>query len=154
MLQHDRRHDPYPFTWEIPLAVGLGLLLIGVLGAHMGRGLAGLTGGYGWLWPDPTRLFTSLPGLIRGDAGAGLTRPISLPAGMLTGWIITAELLLYTVSGTVGVWALRRWGPGRMKGMATAADAEATLGVSRLRRVAPIIRPDLHPTTRRGARHG
>ena len=36
-----------------------------------------------------------------------------------------------------------------MKGMATAAEAENLLGITRLRKVAPHVRPDLHarPTT-------
>ena len=34
-------------------------------------------------------------------------------------------------------------------GMATTAEAEKLLGLSRLRTVAPIVRPDLHPDGRR-----
>ena len=42
------------------------------------------------------------------------------------------------------MWAYQRWGPGRMRGMATAAEAEKLLGVTRLRKVAGILRPDLY----------
>jgi len=45
------------------------------------------------------------------------------------------------------LWAARRWGPGRMKGMASPGEAEQVLGLTRLRRNAPLIRPDLYPST-------
>ncbi len=46
-------------------------------------------------------------------------------------------------------YLLGRRGPGGMHGMASTVDAEASLGLSRLRRVRPIIRPDLYLPTRR-----
>ena len=49
----------------------------------------------------------------------------------------------------VAVWAWPRWGPGRLRGMATTAQADQMLGRSRLVRVADVVRPDLHPTRRR-----
>ncbi|HRI97584.1 MAG TPA: hypothetical protein PLZ93_18335, partial [Nocardioides sp.] len=54
------------------------------------------------------------------------------------------EAALLTATIWVGVWAHQRWGPGRMRGMATAAEAEKLLGVTRLRKVAGILRPDLY----------
>jgi len=62
------------------------------------------------------------------------------------------EVALLSATIWVGVWAYQRWGPGRMRGMATAAEAEKILGVTRLRKVAGIVRPDLygkHATPRR-----
>ena len=54
------------------------------------------------------------------------------------------EIALLTATIWVGVYAYQRWGPGRMRGMATAAEAEKLLGVTRLRKVAGIVRPDLY----------
>jgi hypothetical protein len=53
-----------------------------------------------------------------------------------------------TVLLAVTVWALvvclRRWGPYRPQGMASRAEAEALLGRTRLRKVAPVVRPDMY----------
>ena len=62
--------------------------------------------------------------------------------------------LLLAVAITAAIWVVRRWGPNRMKGMATADEAEAILGLSRLRRVAPIIRPDLYGAQTTTSRNG
>ena len=40
MSQQSRRHDPYPWTWEIPLGVVLVILMVLVCGVHLGRGIA------------------------------------------------------------------------------------------------------------------
>ena len=39
---------------------------------------------------------------------------------------------------------LDRWGPARMKGMASRGEAERLLGVTRLRKVRAVVRPDLY----------
>ena len=39
---------------------------------------------------------------------------------------------------------MRQWGPARVRGMASRAEADALLGLQRLRKVAPVVRPDLH----------
>jgi hypothetical protein len=85
--------------------------------------------------------------VLGGDATAGLTGHLSEPAAPadVFGWIVGTELLIVVVGTILAVAALRRWGPGRLKGMATAAEAEASLGRTRLRRVRHIIRPDLYP---------
>ena len=74
-MQQDRLRNPHPWTYEIPLAIVLTLVLIAVLGVHTGRAVANLLAGGGWGWPPATELLRSLPGLWRGDAGAGLTNP-------------------------------------------------------------------------------
>lgn len=148
MLQSGRTKDPYPFTWEIPAAALAVWVMLAVLTAHLGRALANLTSGAGWTWPSSRTLFTSLPALLAGDPTAGLASlgGAASPAS-LAGWIVSLQLLLLAATITGGVWAVRRWGPGRMKGMASRAEAEAVLGLTRLRKAARIIRPDLHPNS-------
>ena len=149
VAQADRRRDPYPFTWEIPVGVLTVWLLLAGLGVHLGRAVANWLAGAGWTWPDSKALFTSLPDLLGGDPTAGITLPSAAAApDLVYGWIVTVQLLQLAGTITASACALRRWGPGRMKGMASADDAEQILGIGRLRRVAPIIRPDLHPSTR------
>lgn len=144
MLQQSHRSDPYPYTWEIPAGVAVVLLLVGTLGIQLGRGLASLFTGHGWAWPASRSLFSSLPGVLGGDPAAGLVGVTTGPsAAAVTGWIITVEVLLLAACTAATIWALRRWGPGRMKGMATAAEAETILGLTRLRKVARVVRPDL-----------
>lgn len=149
MLQHQRRHDPYPFTWELPVAALLAVVLVMVLGIQAGRTLAIAATGGGWWWADARGLFSSLPGILTGHADSGLRHPVNVPQPVLAGWIIATDLLLLTLTGIAGWWAWRHFGPTRLKGMASRADAEATLGLTRLRRVRHIIRPDLYP----GGRH-
>ena len=152
--QQARRRDPYPWTWELPLGILLAVLLVAALAAHLGRALANRIAGAGWAFPDRADLFTSLPGLLAGDATAGLhetTSPMATSDAVLT-WSVVVELLVLAAAVLVALKSgLGRWGPGRMRGMASRHEAEQLLGRSRLRRNAPIIRPDLYPTrTRRG----
>ena len=145
-MQIERRHDPYPLTWEVPAALLMLAGIVLVLGVHLGRGLANWFAGAGWHWPT-TALFSSLPATLAGDAAAGLAasdRQLAAPSAVL-GWIVAIEILLFATCAVLAVFGMRRWGPGRRKGMATAADAETALGLSRLRRVRHIIRPDLYP---------
>lgn len=146
MAQQDRRRNPYPYTWEIPVAILAALLLALALGAHGGRAIANLTAGAGLTFPSAGELFTSLPGLLRGDAAAGLTQTPQHMAGpgTLRAWIITSEVLTLAVCIAAGVWAWTAWGPGRMRGMATRAEATDLLGVARLRKNRAVIRPDLY----------
>lgn len=156
-MQRERRRDPYPWSWEVPLAVTVATLFVLVIGIQLGRSVANLVAGAGWTWPDAnagafpspigTAFWTSLPGVLGGNAGAGL--PIPAPddlagRGPVWGGVALTELTLLTATIWVGVWAYQRWGPGRMRGMATAAEAEKLLGVTRLRKVAAIVRPDLY----------
>lgn len=145
-MQTERRHDPYPLTWEIPTGILLLTGLVLVLGVHVGRGVANWLAGAGWHWPQPAAMFSSLPAVITGEPAAGLaalTLPLAAPSAVL-GLIVATEILLLAAGAALAVVGMRRWGPGRLKGMATAADAETALGLSRLRRVRRIIRPDLY----------
>ncbi len=160
-MQRERRRDPYPWTWEIPVAVALTALFVIVIGLQLGRSVANLLAGAGWTWPTSdvranagafpspigTAFWTSLPGVLGGHADAGLPTPTP---DSLTGrglvWVSLAitEVALLSAAAWVVVWAYQRWGPGRMRGMATAAEAEKILGLTRLREVAGIVRPDLY----------
>lgn len=154
MLQQERRRDPYPHTWEIPAGTALMTLLLAVVGAQLGRSLANWFAGADWHWPKGRTLLTSIPAILGGNATAGLTptpHPAASPTAVI-GWIIAVELILLATVVTGTLLAVRRWGPGRMRGMATPAETETVLGVSRLRRVRHIIRPDLYPATRRSGR--
>lgn len=165
-MQQQRRRDPYPWTWEIPVAATATLLLGCVLGIHLGRALANLLAGSGWTWPDTTTssgvatpigraFWTSIPAVLAGHAEAGL------PSDQATG-VAGPELLWSSVAATeatllaamtwAGVQIYRRWGPGRMLGMASRHQAEKLLGVTRLRKVSHIIRPDLYGKTKREPR--
>ena len=143
-MQQDRLRNPHPWTYEIPLAIAVTLVLVAVLGVHTGRAVANLLAGGGWGWPPATELFTSLPGLLRGDAGAGLTNPgvVADPRALRTWVLITAALNLLG-SLVLSVVAYRRWGPGRLRGMASRTEAASLLGLPRLRRHRAVIRPDL-----------
>ena len=154
IAQADRRRDPYPFTWEIPVGVLTGWLLLAGLGVHLARALANWFAGAGWTWPAGKGLFPSLPSVLAGDPTAGvvLHGPAAGQAA-LYGWLIAVQLVVLAGTIIAAVWGLRRWGPGRMYGMASPAEAEQILGVSRLRRVAPIIRPDLTLTATKEGRH-
>lgn len=154
MLQQERRRDPYPHTWEIPAGTAIMTLLLLVIGAQLGRSLANWFAGADWLWPRGRTLLSSIPAILGGHPTAGLTpapSPAASPA-VVIGWIAAVELILLATVITGMLLALRRWGPGRMRGMASPADAETVLGVSRLRRVRHVIRPDLYPTTHRSGR--
>ena len=160
-MQRERRRDPYPLTWEIPLGIGIGVLLIATVGIQVGRALANLVAGSGWTWPATTAsasgpfpsplgsaFWSSLPRVLAGHADAGLS-PVP-PAGDLASrgllWtcLVVTELLILAGCGWVGARGYQRWGPGRMLGMATAPEAETLLGLTRLRKVAKHVRPDLH----------
>lgn len=151
-MQRSRRTTPYPLTWEIPTGALLALLLVFVLGLQAGRSIANLLAGGPWRFVDRAALFVTVPDLISGDAAAGLTS-LSATAGSHLLWACMAMtcVLLLALAGWLTKVALDRWGPGRLQGMATAAEAETLLGRSRLRRHAQVIRPDLYGRAR-GAR--
>jgi len=155
-MQRERRRDPYPWTWEIPAGIALVVLISLVLGAQVGRFLANLLAGAGWTWPasdtgSPSPIgsafWSSLPAVLTGHAGAGLPHPtpaaLAGPQLVWTGIALTECAILAAM-----VWAsvhlYQRWGPGRLRGMATRAEAEKLLGVTRLKKVSALVRPDLY----------
>jgi hypothetical protein len=150
MSQQSRRHDPYPWTWEIPLGIVLVILMVLVCGVHLGRGIANVLAGAGWAFPTRVELFRSLPAVLRGDAAAGLNGlngPLSSPSAVWT-WAVATEVMLLAVSVWLSKLVLDRWGPGRPRGMASRGEAERLLGVTRLRKIRSVVRPDLHGMNR------
>lgn len=149
-MQQERVHDQYPWTWEIPAAVAGGVGLVVVLAWHLGRAIANLQAGAGWAWPAPNRLFTSIPGLLGGDAAVGVH--LGAPAASAVAlwlWMAVSTVVMLTVGAAVAVWAWRRWGTGGLRGMASVDEARSILGVARLARVRHVVRPDLYPARRR-----
>ena len=119
-----------------------------VAAAHAGRTVANGVTGNGWAWTPRAQLFTALPGIVAGDARAGLPPGPGASAAVVHTAVAAAEVLTLLVIVLAVRAGLRAWGPGRIRGMATRAQAAALLGPGRLRRVAPVVRPDLHPTGR------
>ena len=153
MSQQSRRHDPYPWTWEIPVGIALVILLVLVCGVHLGRGIANVLTGAGWAFPGRVDLFKSLPDVLRGDAGAGLDGLdgyMPSPATLWT-WTVVTEVMLLAVCVFVLKMVLDRWGPGRMRGTASRGEAERLLGATRLRKVRSVVRPDLYGKRRHPA---
>ena len=153
VMQRERVQDQYPWTWEIPVAVGCGLLVVGVTACQLARSVANGFAGAGWWWPSPDKWVTSIPSLLAGDAAAGLpTLHHAAGTAVLFGWLAVVGLL--TVAGfTFGGWRVwSRWGPARMRGMATVAEAHRLLGVDRLRKQRHVVRPDLYPAHRKALR--
>ena len=142
----ERRREAYPWSFEIAVGAGLGALLILAVGVHLGRGVACLLCGAGWVFPAVTDLFTSAPGVISGDPAAGLRAvPSPAPAGRLLAISVAgAELAMTVAAAPVLRLVWTRWGPGRLPGTASRAEAALLLGLGRLRRSAAVIRPDLY----------
>jgi hypothetical protein len=152
MSQRSRRHDPYPWTWEIPLVTVVAILVLIIFGAHLGRAIANVVAGSDWRFPNRVDLFSSLPGVLHGDAAAGLVdldRPVASPSSLFM-CVAATELILLTATVLLLKLGLDRWGPGRMRGVATVGEAERLLGATRLRRNRRIVRPDLYGKDRHG----
>lgn len=145
-MQRERRHNPYPWTWEPAAAAAMTLLLAVLLLIHASRATANWTAGGGWTWPASRDLFTSTLAVLGGDATAGLA---PIPAahageGLLMTFIVMGQLAwLAAAIGAVVMW-WPRWGPGRIAGIASISQARAVLGRAALREDARVIRPDLY----------
>lgn len=151
MSQHERRITPASWSWEIAAAVLLAGLFLLALGVQLARSLAVWVSGQGWVWPAPRGVLGSVPSILAGDAAAGLDRPLDRVDGLAL-WLVMVELGVLVLVGWAVSWLVRRYGPRRLRGVATAADAEALLGRRRLWRVRRIIRPDLYGSGRRALR--
>ncbi|GAC1378586.1 MAG: hypothetical protein NVSMB48_00300 [Marmoricola sp.] len=145
-MQVDRRKESIPWTWE-PFVGGLLLYVFLVLViAQLARAIAYLLAGEGLRWPAADAQVSSAFAVFAGHSTAGL--PGARVPAVDTTWLYiclaTFEVLGLIVLTWAGIAALRRWGPARMLGMATRAEAQRLLGTARLRSHAGVIRPDLH----------
>jgi hypothetical protein len=150
MSQQARRHDPYPWTWEVPLGIVLVILIVLVCGVHLGRGIANVWAGAGWAFPSRVELFRSLAAVLRGDAAAGLAGlngSVSSPSAVWM-WVVATEVMLLAICLVVLKLVVDRWGSGRLRGMASRGEAERLLGCTRLRKVRAVVRPDLYGKNR------
>ncbi len=152
-MQRERVEDQYPWTWEIPFSIVCALAVVGVVVCQLGRSVANWFAGAGWRWPTPDRLVSSVPGVLAGDAAAGLPDVNhAVSAAALWGWLAVVSLLMIAAIAVAGVVAWRRWGPGRMRGMATVTEAHELLGEDRLWKVRHVVRPDLYPAGKKANR--
>lgn len=151
-MQHDRRTNPYPYTWEIPAALTLLVLLVLVLAVHASAAAANLLAGNGPHWIARDAWFASLPGILAGDSTTGLHLTHPAPRVLLWACLAVTELLAVTGLTMGGIIARRYFGPGRIRGMASRREAANLLGPQRLHRIAAVVRPDLYG--RRSGRSG
>jgi hypothetical protein len=93
-MQQSRRTTPYPYTWEIPLTATITVVTTLVLAAHTARTLANAFAGAGWDFTPQAELFTALPGILGGDARAGLDRGASASPALLYTCLVVVELLV------------------------------------------------------------
>ena len=143
-MQQSRRTTPYPYTWEIPLTATITVVLTLVLAAHTARTLANVFAGAGWDFTPQPELFTALPDILGGDARAGLGPGAAASPSLLYTCLVLAEVIAVALIVWGVIAGMRQWGPARVRGMATRAEADTLLGLQRLRKVAPVVRPDLH----------
>jgi type IV secretion system protein VirD4 len=143
-----QRRDGPPLTWELPAAVTLVWVAVVAVLLPAGRGAASWVCGRGWVWPRTgAGLSASLPGLLSGHPGAGLAAPAAsaLPGAGVVYVVVVAAEVAWLVASLLAVrtwW--RTWGPGVRAGLADRGEVEAVLGLSRIRRNAALIRPDLY----------
>jgi hypothetical protein len=147
MMQVERRRDPVPWGPELWLGCGgIALLFFLLVGVQIGRTLANIAASGSLTWPEQTKQLSSDFGVLGGDASAGLAHRLTHPASSTTLYvcIVIVEVLVLVAFTWGVVEILRRWGPWRVKGMASREDADALLGLTRLRKQASVIRPDLY----------
>ena len=89
-------------------------------------------------------LFAAIPGILGGDARAGLGPGPAASPGLLYTCLVVVEVVTVMLIVWAVIAGMRQWGPARVRGMATRAEADNLLGLQRLRKVALVVRPDLH----------
>ncbi|CCG02429.1 type IV secretory system conjugative DNA transfer family protein [Blastococcus saxobsidens] len=148
------RADVGPASWEVPAAAVLAWLAAAALLLPVGRGVAAVLAGGGWVWPtDGAALAASVGGLLVGDPDTGLdaTRAAALPGTPAVYAVITVLLVAFLGVSGGAFWAGRRF-LGTPTGMADRSQVEQVLGRSRLRRAAAVVRPDLPASAARAGR--
>ena len=132
----------------MPLAIILAVLVL-ISFVHLGRAIANVLAGCDWRFPSRVDLFSSLPAVLRGDAGAGLVDlhgPGASPSSLLMCVAATELILLATTVVLIKLGLIA--GAGTNEGRCDSSEAERLLGVARLRRSRD--RPDLPENARRG----
>lgn len=123
-----------------------------VFALQVGRSIANLLAGNGWVFVDRSALFATAAPVLQGQAGAGVEATTPASPALLWTCVIVVEL----AAAALAIWAVKaaldRWGPGRVRGTATRTQAETVLGRTRLRKHARIIRPDLYGAPKDPAR--
>ena len=151
------RANPAPLAADLPAVVAviaLGVLTLVTLTPLGVRSLILAVTAEEFAWPTG-HLQAAVLGMWRGDLRAGLPNAAAdplPPAPVMWTAVGAGELLLLASFAYLG-WCLRiPLGLGSPRGLATAKDAEAALGLNTLRSKAAVIRPDLHPRTARRRR--
>lgn len=140
-----READPYPWSWELPAVCLAVVVCVALAALHAGRSFAFAVAGRGWVWPAPDQLLSSVPHLLDGQTTSGLGTVVAPVAPSLVAvGIAGAELIAFTGLGLLSWQLLVRIGPGVLKGVASAAEANRLLGRSRLSRARKVVRPDLY----------
>lgn len=144
-MQSERLTDPYPHTWEIPVAVTAIMVIDFGLAAQLGRAFANLAATGHWYWPNALNAIKSVPVILSGQASAGLVPAptAAAPTALVIVFIALMELLSLAGLAAAGWAAYRKWGKGAVRGLASDSETEKVLGLSRLRRSSAVIRPDL-----------
>jgi len=138
---------PVPLTWEIPAAVAGAVLFLIAVTPLLVQGLVALLVAGTFAWPT-NHLEMAVLGLLRGRFGVGLTTNLTaqLPSAVLM-WALTVvgEVVVWGAALVVGLWMRDLIGGSNPRhGLATSIQAAEALGLPRLRKSAPVIRPDLH----------
>lgn len=146
-MQYDRRVDQVPWTWEPWAGAALLFGFCVLVTAQFARTLANLLATGTLTFPSRQQLMFSSFGVLGGNPAAGLT-PTAARHHASTPALIVCLVILEAAMTCLFGWAVFKvvsiWGPQRMLGMATREDAEKILGVTRLRKQAGVIRPDLY----------
>lgn len=152
-IQLDRRTDLIPWTWEPFAAVAVAYLLSVLVTAQFARATSYLLAGYGWRWPAPEAQLTSSLAIFAAHSSSGLpgSNVPQISPTLLIAVLATFETLGLGALTVAIVEVFLRWGPTRMAGMASRTNAHDLLGMTRIRRHAAVIRPDLYGT--RNERH-
>lgn len=152
-IQLDRRTDLIPWTWEPFVGVVVAYLLTVLVTAQLARATSYLLAGHGWRWPASEAQLTSSLAIFAAHSSNGLPGrnvPQISPTLLIT-VLATFEALGLVALTVAIVGVFLRWGPTRMAGMASRSNAHDLLGMTRIRRHASVIRPDLYGT--RNERH-
>lgn len=146
-----------PLTWEIPAAVTGAVMFLTVVTPLVVQGLVAWLVAGTFAWPT-NHLGKALLGLLRGRFGEGLPASMAsqLPSAALM-WALTmiGEVVVLGTALVVGLWIRDLVGGSNARhGLATSVQAVEALGVPRLRKSAPVIRPDLYARRPRRGRSG